>query len=161
MEIHHLIPVYARVSVCVLACVMLSSRSLKLECEKLASEKTEMQRHYIMVSPVTVSPAAVCMSARCSCQDPQRPKTGSPFISTSCLIRHVRRKKVFDYCSNGPVDGAQWCHFPSCLSNSDDLFARWSIYVTCRHVRTHPIRISGEAPTVWVCLFCFVFFTNN
>ncbi|GAA6110858.1 transducin-like enhancer protein 2 [Tachysurus ichikawai] len=25
--------------------------SLKLECEKLASEKTEMQRHYIMVSP--------------------------------------------------------------------------------------------------------------
>lgn len=24
--------------------------SLKLECEKLASEKTEMQRHYIMVS---------------------------------------------------------------------------------------------------------------
>uniref|UniRef100_A0A671SBT8 Groucho/TLE N-terminal Q-rich domain-containing protein n=1 Tax=Sinocyclocheilus anshuiensis TaxID=1608454 RepID=A0A671SBT8_9TELE len=25
--------------------------SLKIECEKLASEKTEMQRHYIMVSP--------------------------------------------------------------------------------------------------------------
>lgn len=25
-------------------------RSLKLECEKLASEKTEMQRHYVMVS---------------------------------------------------------------------------------------------------------------
>lgn len=25
--------------------------SLKLECEKLASEKTEMQRHYVMVSP--------------------------------------------------------------------------------------------------------------
>ena len=24
-------------------------RSLKLECEKLASEKTEMQRHYVMV----------------------------------------------------------------------------------------------------------------
>ncbi|KYN41223.1 Protein groucho, partial [Trachymyrmex septentrionalis] len=24
--------------------------SLKLECEKLASEKTEMQRHYVMVS---------------------------------------------------------------------------------------------------------------
>lgn len=23
--------------------------SLKLECEKLASEKTEMQRHYVMV----------------------------------------------------------------------------------------------------------------
>ncbi|XP_008297071.1 transducin-like enhancer protein 2 [Stegastes partitus] len=29
--------------------------SLKLECEKLASEKTEMQRHYIMVSPITPS----------------------------------------------------------------------------------------------------------
>lgn len=26
-------------------------RSLKLECEKLASEKTEMQRHYVMVRP--------------------------------------------------------------------------------------------------------------
>lgn len=26
------------------------SNSLKLECEKLASEKTEMQRHYVMVS---------------------------------------------------------------------------------------------------------------
>lgn len=27
-------------------------RSLKLECEKLASEKTEMQRHYVMVRGV-------------------------------------------------------------------------------------------------------------
>lgn len=27
--------------------------SLKLECEKLASEKTEMQRHYVMVSAST------------------------------------------------------------------------------------------------------------
>lgn len=27
--------------------------SLKLECEKLASEKTEMQRHYVMVSAGT------------------------------------------------------------------------------------------------------------
>lgn len=27
-----------------------SLNSLKLECEKLASEKTEMQRHYVMVS---------------------------------------------------------------------------------------------------------------
>ena len=26
--------------------------SLKLECEKLANEKTEMQRHYVMVSRV-------------------------------------------------------------------------------------------------------------
>lgn len=26
--------------------------SLKLECEKLASEKTEMQRHYVMVRSV-------------------------------------------------------------------------------------------------------------
>lgn len=30
--------------------------SLKLECEKLASEKTEMQRHYVMVR-VAVIPA--------------------------------------------------------------------------------------------------------
>lgn len=33
-------------------CPFLSLCSLKLECEKLASEKTEMQRHYIMVSPI-------------------------------------------------------------------------------------------------------------
>lgn len=26
--------------------------SLKMECEKLASEKTEMQRHYVMVRSV-------------------------------------------------------------------------------------------------------------
>lgn len=46
MQTHPLIPV------CVCVCVLLSSlSSLKLECEKLASEKTEMQRHYIMVSP--------------------------------------------------------------------------------------------------------------
>ena len=32
-------------------CPFSSLYSLKLECEKLASEKTEMQRHYIMVSP--------------------------------------------------------------------------------------------------------------
>lgn len=30
--------------------------SLKLECEKLASEKTEMQRHYIMVSSILFTP---------------------------------------------------------------------------------------------------------
>ena len=27
---------------------------LKLECEKLANEKTEMQRHYVMVSKVLI-----------------------------------------------------------------------------------------------------------
>lgn len=32
-------------------------RSLKLECEKLLSEKTEMQRHYVMVSPPRSGPA--------------------------------------------------------------------------------------------------------
>ena len=31
-----------------LACLFLFS--LKLECEKLVQEKTEMQRHYVMVS---------------------------------------------------------------------------------------------------------------
>lgn len=35
--------------------------SLKLECEKLASEKTEMQRHYIMVSP-TCTLMNLCMT---------------------------------------------------------------------------------------------------
>ena len=29
---------------------LLNLSSLKMECEKLASEKTEMQRHYVMVS---------------------------------------------------------------------------------------------------------------
>jgi hypothetical protein len=31
-------------------CMRVSLFSLKLECEKLANEKTEMQRHYVMVS---------------------------------------------------------------------------------------------------------------
>ena len=33
--------------------------SLKMDCEKLAQEKTEMQRHYVMVS-YSVSPECVC-----------------------------------------------------------------------------------------------------
>lgn len=34
--------------------------SLKLECEKLASEKTEMQRHYVMVGvPALAAPTLV------------------------------------------------------------------------------------------------------
>lgn len=32
--------------------VLFSVVRLKLECEKLANEKTEMQRHYVMVSTV-------------------------------------------------------------------------------------------------------------
>ena len=34
--------------------------SLKLECEKLAGEKTEMQRHYVMVSNVRILETDVC-----------------------------------------------------------------------------------------------------
>ena len=37
----------------------LSPHSLKLECEKLASEKTEMQRHYVMVSFISCKCARV------------------------------------------------------------------------------------------------------
>lgn len=40
--------IYYWISVCPFS----SLSSLKLECEKLASEKTEMQRHYIMVSTI-------------------------------------------------------------------------------------------------------------
>jgi hypothetical protein len=44
-------------------CIRVSLFSLKLECEKLANEKTEMQRHYVMVSSVLGLihiPSAVC-----------------------------------------------------------------------------------------------------
>lgn len=34
--------------------IFLFNFSLKLECDKLATEKTEMQRHYVMVSQVNV-----------------------------------------------------------------------------------------------------------
>lgn len=34
--------------------------SLKLECEKLVSEKTEMQRHYVMVSCPLPCPLKGC-----------------------------------------------------------------------------------------------------
>lgn len=40
-------------------------RSLKLECEKLASEKTEMQRHYVMVGIGKWNFSV--MSCRCIC----------------------------------------------------------------------------------------------
>lgn len=42
--------------------------SLKLECEKLVSEKTEMQRHYVMVScpcRVPLSPLKACPPLDC------------------------------------------------------------------------------------------------
>lgn len=37
------------VKICVVLRFPYVLNSLKLECEKLASEKTEMQRHYVMV----------------------------------------------------------------------------------------------------------------
>lgn len=43
---------FFRLNPCVqssLKCLFVFTNSLKLECEKLASEKTEMQRHYVMV----------------------------------------------------------------------------------------------------------------
>ena len=33
------------------------NQSLKLECEKIAQEKTEMQRHYVMVFDLAIQPA--------------------------------------------------------------------------------------------------------
>ena len=33
------------------------NQSLKLECEKIAQEKTEMQRHYVMVFDLALHPA--------------------------------------------------------------------------------------------------------
>uniref|UniRef100_A0A8C4H1S4 Groucho/TLE N-terminal Q-rich domain-containing protein n=1 Tax=Dicentrarchus labrax TaxID=13489 RepID=A0A8C4H1S4_DICLA len=41
--------------------------SLKLECEKLASEKTEMQRHYVMVSLIDYVCVCVCVWCVCLC----------------------------------------------------------------------------------------------
>lgn len=59
-----------------LSCPIFPS-SLKLECEKLASEKTEMQRHYVMVGvPALAAPP------------PALPKEGSlgyQALGTACL----------------------------------------------------------------------------
>jgi len=65
-------------------------RSLKLECEKLVSEKTEMQRHYVMVScPVPVPPASPKppltatsggVSGRSSAQPHAHPCPGMPGV---------------------------------------------------------------------------------
>lgn len=41
--------------------------SLKLECEKLASEKTEMQRHYVMVRSVFRSSSHIIMQCYIQC----------------------------------------------------------------------------------------------
>ena len=53
-----------------LALALSLSLSLKLECDKLASEKSEMQRHYIMVSKCV----RVCASKIlcCVCKLPLR-----------------------------------------------------------------------------------------
>uniref|UniRef100_A0A7N6B320 Groucho/TLE N-terminal Q-rich domain-containing protein n=1 Tax=Anabas testudineus TaxID=64144 RepID=A0A7N6B320_ANATE len=45
--------------------------SLKLECEKLASEKTEMQRHYVMVSFINRVCVCVCVLFLCVFQQQQ------------------------------------------------------------------------------------------
>lgn len=42
--------------------IFLLPHSLKLECEKLASEKTEMQRHYVMVSLIDCECSHECIS---------------------------------------------------------------------------------------------------
>lgn len=38
--------------------------SLKLECEKLASEKTEMQRHYVMVGVLALAAPTLVFSLK-------------------------------------------------------------------------------------------------
>uniref|UniRef100_A0A4W5R7I9 Groucho/TLE N-terminal Q-rich domain-containing protein n=1 Tax=Hucho hucho TaxID=62062 RepID=A0A4W5R7I9_9TELE len=48
--------------------------SLKLECEKLASEKTEMQRHYVMVSPIST----ICHQHLSHAHGPHVPLTPHP-----------------------------------------------------------------------------------
>lgn len=55
--------------------------SLKLECEKLVSEKTEMQRHYVMVSPPLPHP--LCLPPAHPCLPPspgQVPASGALLI---------------------------------------------------------------------------------
>ena len=61
--------VCVRACVCVCVClitthtnnIFLLHHSLKLECEKLASDKTEMQRHYVMVSHIDYVCVCVCV----------------------------------------------------------------------------------------------------
>lgn len=57
-------------------------RSLKLECEKLLSEKTEMQRHYVMVSPPRSGPAVppppLPLSSPSKTPIPPLPHPGTP-----------------------------------------------------------------------------------
>uniref|UniRef100_A0A673WNF2 TLE family member 2, transcriptional corepressor b n=1 Tax=Salmo trutta TaxID=8032 RepID=A0A673WNF2_SALTR len=52
--------------------------SLKLECEKLASEKTEMQRHYIMVRSILFPPALQQQLQHLSHHTPGIPLTPHP-----------------------------------------------------------------------------------
>lgn len=57
--------------------------SLKLECEKLVSEKTEMQRHYVMVS----SPLAPCPPKHPRCCSEAAPGGAEPSPSPPCRGR--------------------------------------------------------------------------
>uniref|UniRef100_A0A669E591 Transducin-like enhancer protein 4 n=1 Tax=Oreochromis niloticus TaxID=8128 RepID=A0A669E591_ORENI len=74
--------------------------SLKLECEKLASEKTEMQRHYVMVrqltSCVAISILLVCVCV-CVCVKRGTEKTcliDLAFIFLSVLRNVIRQQQL-------------------------------------------------------------------
>ncbi|KPP73819.1 hypothetical protein Z043_107081 [Scleropages formosus] len=80
-------------------------RSLKLECEKLASEKTEMQRHYIMVSARTAPEVLTGGLRACLC-----------FYPEGLSFRHHGDPDVTCRLLNGPGDCPLW---GSCMTKLD------------------------------------------
>lgn len=68
--------------------------SLKLDCEKLANEKTEMQRHYVMVGKIYLglNIASIINVEFAIQRGTQRPKQW--YTSTIVYIEQITRAKL-------------------------------------------------------------------
>lgn len=114
--------------------------SLKLECEKLASEKTEMQRHYVMVRVLPMLPTSMLSLNRASwdvlhCFYGCFPLPTLPVWGTACL----------SHLSEPNRDPS--CEFPVWVPTGLRAFTPlpW----------LHPISVPRVAPAVHTgCLLC-------
>lgn len=109
-------------------CHVLRCFSLKMECEKLAQEKTEMQRHYVMVSTKYLASSEFSSSDSIS------------WIQYSCtnVFPHVF---TFHFASKRPVELSPW--------TQDMTFWSWTY---CTHSRGDMCCHTAGGITVSVCV---------
>lgn len=120
--------------------------SLKLECEKLASEKTEMQRHYVMVR-------GTCPN----CPPHVLPKKGQAGISGTISqgAPPILRTACLSHLSEPNRDPS--CGFPVWVPIELRVFVSCPDTHHSPHPRLHPISVPRVAPAVHTgqdCLLC-------